>query len=764
MSAVLSMTDALSELSAQTRSDPDAQATVTDFLDYTEYLPSDLIRSLTLIRKLDETYISSSSTVHDLTETYGSLPSLPADTRPEPQHLRTQVSRHLHNALNARESSYAEASRLYDVVDRHFNRLTSIISKLQALPQPPSRDPSPIAQPISSPQSQRRGGRNETAPAPRITLRLDGARPSGPGRPDASATRYKGRHRRVTVPGEVLPPPNPDSPPPSSESDWESLPGSPVPMATSRVGAPSRPNNVQPSRIKITKQPKLPKLKLAKPPRVRRPAGSMGTNVHSSVAGISTSNALALLTKPPEDAVPGSEDAPWLKLTPYEMAKLRKRMKKNAVWNPSETMIRRELADLGRGPENYHAAKATSDATGRPFIDHANIAETARLPGKKVLAEGEISAESLGMEEIQLSNRGMKLNEAKKLKKENMQKEMAAQAAAEAEQAARRLADSGSALKAIFARPRDGYDENVIVSPTMTPDKSRDQRMGQKRKRDSTPDAVLKFGDNGLPESAKDKKRKRDSISAVPTSTTTKVPLAAPGISKPPTTSTPTPVEKKASALANATTDSSRRPSIVAKGVSTEPQSSRRGSRVTITPADTPTTAGKDRARRASTISLKLSEPALPVRGAARRAKRPAPGPVKEGIAGGTAVSVGTRKAPPRKAGGKKVKSDAQEGGRAELDDEGMPIDPNEPTYCLCGDVSFGTMIACENNDVGPSLTISSETIANATTVQCEREWFHLECVGLTEPPGRTAKWYCPDCRKALGVGEKGQASARKKK
>ncbi len=40
---------------------------------------------------------------------------------------------------------------------------------------------------------------------------------------------------------------------------------------------------------------------------------------------------------------------------------------------------------------------------------------------------------------------------------------------------------------------------------------------------------------------------------------------------------------------------------------------------------------------------------------------------------------------------------------------------------------------------------------------KCEREWFHFECVNLTEPPGRTTKWYCPDCRKKLGVGEKGQ-------
>ena len=31
----------------------------------------------------------------------------------------------------------------------------------------------------------------------------------------------------------------------------------------------------------------------------------------------------------------------------------------------------------------------------------------------------------------------------------------------------------------------------------------------------------------------------------------------------------------------------------------------------------------------------------------------------------------------------------------------GVPIDPNEPTYCLCRQVSFGEMIGCDNEDVG---------------------------------------------------------------
>lgn len=29
-----------------------------------------------------------------------------------------------------------------------------------------------------------------------------------------------------------------------------------------------------------------------------------------------------------------------------------------------------------------------------------------------------------------------------------------------------------------------------------------------------------------------------------------------------------------------------------------------------------------------------------------------------------------------------------------------MPIDPNEPTYCICHRVSFGEMVGCDNPEV----------------------------------------------------------------
>ncbi|XP_052003907.1 inhibitor of growth protein 1-like [Xyrauchen texanus] len=55
-----------------------------------------------------------------------------------------------------------------------------------------------------------------------------------------------------------------------------------------------------------------------------------------------------------------------------------------------------------------------------------------------------------------------------------------------------------------------------------------------------------------------------------------------------------------------------------------------------------------------------------------------------------------------------------------------LPIDPNEPTYCLCEQVSFGEMIGCDNDE-------------------CTIEWFHFSCVGLHHKP--KGKWYCPNCR-----------------
>jgi len=54
-----------------------------------------------------------------------------------------------------------------------------------------------------------------------------------------------------------------------------------------------------------------------------------------------------------------------------------------------------------------------------------------------------------------------------------------------------------------------------------------------------------------------------------------------------------------------------------------------------------------------------------------------------------------------------------------------MPVDPNEPTYCICNQVSYGEMIGCDNPD-------------------CPIEWFHFGCMELSHKP--KGKWYCPKC------------------
>ncbi|EOD46671.1 Zinc finger PHD-type protein [Neofusicoccum parvum] len=580
----------------QTHAHPDAQATVTDFLDYTEFYPSDLARSLTLIEKLDKLYHDATARVHDLTTVYGSLPKLPQQDRPDPQQLRKDISKALIDAERFRESAYAEAARLYENTERHATRLVTIKKKLQALPEPPSRDPTPA--PVPSPQTTRSRKSDYDSRTPRITLHMDTPRP----RPTSTARVQKHRERkrkraqeaaRGAVPGHGLDH-NGESPQPSSEWDDD---GSQM------------DGDVDVETVAGVKVPKIkgPKLKGPKTQRTPRQPG-MGTNVHSSIAGISTSNALAQLTPPPPDAQPGSKYAPWHKLTEYEMAVLRKTMKKNAIWQPSDTMIRRELSSKGRGWENYKKARERAEETGEPFLD-----ESPMDPNKEVLDPGETSFKPLGKEDNNLINRGMKLNEMKKLKREAIMREQATRDAQEIENASRRMAEASTIIK------------NVFDGPTPTPisvvrDKS---KSGKKRKRDSTPDGSRIDGKDGS--------------------------------SQPP--------------------DTAPRPSV-------------------------------------------------------RRSKRPAPGAMTED----KKVVIGRRSSAPKKKSRKmEDKTDAMPHEAIE------DVDPNEPRYCICGDVSYGHMIACDNYN-------------------CEKEWFHLGCVGMTasETPKRREQWYCPPCRVVLHVDAKG--------
>ncbi|KAH8848757.1 Inhibitor of growth protein 3 [Schistosoma japonicum] len=57
--------------------------------------------------------------------------------------------------------------------------------------------------------------------------------------------------------------------------------------------------------------------------------------------------------------------------------------------------------------------------------------------------------------------------------------------------------------------------------------------------------------------------------------------------------------------------------------------------------------------------------------------------------------------------------------------------DEDYKRYCVCRDVSYGDMIACDAPD-------------------CPFEWFHYACVNLTVAP--KGRWFCPTCSKSLNT------------
>ncbi|KAL1873461.1 hypothetical protein VTK73DRAFT_959 [Phialemonium thermophilum] len=791
------------------RADPDAQATVTDFLDFTEYLPSDMMRSLTLIGKLDQTYSDASSRVHSLTVTWGQLPSLAPDQKPNPTELRSEISSNLNQAVRSRTYSHAEAVRMLENVNRHYNRAKTIFAKLQTMLEnyPPPEEQKSMAAASKSPQATR---------TPKVTLRLEGQKVRRPQVP------------RITVPGDVLAPYDlnyetytSDSETSSDEEDEDQTPG------------PSRVTPGPQPRIKLVKNNRTPKV-----PKVSRRRSSL-PDPSTPAPPVSTSAALAQLKPPPENAVIGSADAPWLRLTSYELARLRKRMKKNASWAPSDTMIARELKNLGRGIEAYRAARQKAEEEGTEFVDNVPGAEGTGADEQRAP-----STEAAGSDEDRESGKGVKMNEAKKLAK---------LAAEEAEESARKMADLARALFTASQRPLQEQSGRSAA-----------KGKPRKRKRDSAPESEIERLE-GADQSSRPQLKRTKTETPVPppqltsntTTTTTEgqasgsqlssgsatgmahsttpIPVPVPGQdasaatkgavspspsmaagsasnhgtganlslsaaqpaaatrrksttpilppvretrkthalrkqeqqqkeepalsiiandrSRPVTPSLTTPAADSAPEPVSATT-TGRRPASRGKAASQEPQPSlaadrpRRASTARNTPApekqqQQELAAGGGGAGAGATASSSSSRPV------SRRAKRPAPGVISRTNSGGNSA-VGRRKAAPRKKsarGGtgaisRKDNKGADDMLEVEVDDEGNVIDPDEPRYCLCNRVSFGLMIQCDYDN-------------------CKQEWFHVECVGLSDVPARTTKWYCPECRVLLNIGEKGEVNAR---
>lgn len=62
--------------------------------------------------------------------------------------------------------------------------------------------------------------------------------------------------------------------------------------------------------------------------------------------------------------------------------------------------------------------------------------------------------------------------------------------------------------------------------------------------------------------------------------------------------------------------------------------------------------------------------------------------------------------------------------------------------YCFCRNVSHGEMICCDGKN-------------------CPYEWFHFECVGLSEAP--KGSWLCDDCKREIAKTRRKGSAARRK-
>lgn len=61
------------------------------------------------------------------------------------------------------------------------------------------------------------------------------------------------------------------------------------------------------------------------------------------------------------------------------------------------------------------------------------------------------------------------------------------------------------------------------------------------------------------------------------------------------------------------------------------------------------------------------------------------------------------------------------EGSSLQGDDDDEDGDEQELRYCYCNEVSYGEMVGCDGK-------------------QCQREWFHLQCVGLAKAPAKNGQ------------------------
>ncbi|KAA8894245.1 hypothetical protein FN846DRAFT_895250 [Sphaerosporella brunnea] len=416
---------------ASSSADPDADATVREFIDcmqpqpfapasslllgltsHTEYLPSDINRYLWRLRDLRTRHDESRAQLGDHLKSFAGvnrrasaklsafsdddtrsashggssgsssssnnndangLHSVVDSVSDKEMELRLLISQCLNDACHSVKESAVEAKRLEEHVERHHSRIVAIQGKLNTITIP-SRDPTPEETRPPKPKL-------EDQPVRRITLRFGNVDSASP-QPPSSLSRSRGRPTVGRTPARRAPKTSISALAAAGDDDeggWEDM------LDTAGMKPLKKKKG-----FAIKRGPKHPPADplLSGGARARYEDGTLIPN----------------------------DKLPWNQLTNEELARLRKRMKKNSAWTPSVTMIVRELEALGRGPNNRGRFREQWEGKEEVFIgpEEGGIGDP-----QKILPD-----DSAGARE----NKGMRLNRAKKRKREEEKKERAREA------------------------------------------------------------------------------------------------------------------------------------------------------------------------------------------------------------------------------------------------------------------------------------------------------------------------------------------------
>jgi hypothetical protein len=467
----------------------------------------------------------------------------------------------------------------------------------------------------------------------------------------------------------------------------------------------------------------------------------------------------------PDGTLIPNDQLPWNQLTNEELARLRKRMKKNAAWTPSITMIVRELELLGRGPNNRGSFREQWEGKDEIIIgpEEGGIGDPQKiLPdettgsrenkgiklnrAKKRKREEEkkeraLEAERLGLDPVeeekkylaeeerqrkeQLLKRRKKKEEEQeeeeeeeetaKVDEEDVEREAAEKTAQEEVQGERASAEAAAAAQAneeaeTRAKKAEAHakaEAEAEEAAKVSQERAEQERQEKAAKEKAAEDARIS-AEASAAETAAAKKsnppESDDELSDVP------------DLEEPPVINTEAPPKPRNRASKRTSARPASRPP---RAISATPRP-KRG--VANAPVPSPPPA-------AGMATRKRSQSITPARSAASTkasagkkpstAKRPA---------------AGTRR---RKRGG----------GGGETVDTNEEADEDLNKYCLCNEISRGTMVACENDDVSVSKDVAIMA-AKLIECQCPKVWFHIGCVNLSkeEAEKEDLKWYCPIC------------------